>query len=120
MRIIGKRVGGETAVYEIIGFRYMKEEDGTGSINCTLTDGMMLNIAGINQSISVEQNEMYCLEIFNNGFLNLLNENVVLDMIYTDQTVTIDASNYGSGIPVSIEDIRYTYLDGDKIRVSTY
>lgn len=121
MRIIGKRIGGEIAVYEVVGFRYYPGEDSESTINCTVNESLLLMIKGKNCNITQEQSLKYSLELFQTNCLNLLDEPVQMHIISRNVGVSINNEDYEVGVPVYIAGISNNYLSTyGRIEVDSY
>lgn len=99
MKIIGKRSGGDISVYEVIGFRFIKEE---GYINCTISDSLNLEIRGKTQSITNAMSEMFCKQLFTTGCLDLLDEDVIIETKLFSINVHLQSHGWDNGIPIRI------------------
>lgn len=110
MRIIGKRVSGETAVYEVMGLRYYVDENGNASINCMVSDASTLVITGDGFNISHELSQKYCKKIFETGYLDLLEEPVQMDKVVYNIGVSINNTSYNIGVPMYLAGISDQYL----------
>lgn len=97
MRIMGTKQSGETCVYEVIGFNYLKEKN---TINCPISDVLTLHIQGRSQSITETISKTYSNELFNTGKLNLIEEDVIISLSTSPLAVHIKSHEWKVGVPV--------------------